>query len=229
MSKIDINVLYEDNHLLVVEKPINILSQKDSTGDLDMTEIIKGYLKDKYHKPGNVYLGLVHRLDRRVGGVMVFAKTSKAASRLSEDIRNRRFKKVYLACVEGLLDGRGEINVKIKKDLQANIAIIDENGSEGKLIYQVINSTKDRTYLLVNLITGRYNQIRASLAHINYPIVNDHKYNQAIKANNDEIGLYSYLIGLFHPVTKTYIEIKNFPKGSIWKDCNQAYLNKIEW
>ena len=86
-------VLYEDNHLIVIEKPVNVLSQKDNTNDIDITEIVKEYLKNKYNKPGNVYLGLVHRLDRRVGGVLVLAKTSKAAARLSDDIRNRKFEK----------------------------------------------------------------------------------------------------------------------------------------
>lgn len=228
MSKIDINVLYEDNHLLVVEKPINILSQKDITGDIDMTDIIKAYLKEKYQKPGNVYLGLVHRLDRRVGGVMVFAKTSKAATRLSEDIRNRRFKKAYLACVEGLIEQEGKINVKIKKDLQANIAIIDKNGSDSELHYKVVNSGDNRTYLLVDLITGRYNQIRASFAHINHPIINDYKYNKAIKANQDDLGLYCYSLGITHPVTKEYLEIRNFPKGKIWDECQIELLKSIE-
>lgn len=219
MSRIKLNVLYEDNHLLVVEKPINILSQKDITGDIDMTDIVKEYLKEKYQKPGNVYLGLVHRLDRRVGGVMVFAKTSKAAQRLSEDIRNQRFKKVYLTCVEGLIDQDGEISVKIKKDFKAKIAIIDKNGSDAKLTYKVLNKTNNKTFLLVDLITGKYNQIRVSFAYINHPIINDYKYNKSAKVNKDELGLYCYMLGINHPVTKEYIEITSLPKGSIWNEC----------
>ena len=97
----NLNVLYEDNHIIVVEKPVNIPSQADKTGDIDMLTIIKQYIKEKYNKPGNVYLGLVHRLDRPVGGVMVFAKTSKAASRLSDQVREKIFKKKYLAVVDG--------------------------------------------------------------------------------------------------------------------------------
>ena len=102
----DLKILYEDNHIIVVEKKPNIPSQSDKTEDLDMLTIIKAYIKEKYNKPGNVYLGLVHRLDRPVGGVMVFAKTSKAASRLSEQVRNKSFKKMYLAVVDGKIENR---------------------------------------------------------------------------------------------------------------------------
>ena len=100
-DELSLNVIYEDNHIIVVEKPVNIPSQGDKTGDIDMLTIIKQYLKEKYNKPGNVYLGLVHRLDRPVGGVMVFAKTSKAAARLSEEVRNKDFKKQYLVIANG--------------------------------------------------------------------------------------------------------------------------------
>lgn len=99
-----LNVIYEDNHIIVVEKPVNIPSQGDKTGDTDMLTIIKQYLKEKYKKPGNVYLGLIHRLDRPVGGVMVFAKTSKAASRLSEQVREKQFQKTYLVIVNGKME-----------------------------------------------------------------------------------------------------------------------------
>ena len=96
-----LNVIYEDNHIIVVEKPVNIPSQADKTGDIDMLSLVKQYIKEKYNKPGDVYLGLVHRLDRPVGGVMVFARTSKAAARLSEQVRTKQFKKKYLAVVDG--------------------------------------------------------------------------------------------------------------------------------
>lgn len=218
MSKINLKVLYEDNHVLVVEKPKDILSQKDITGDIDMTDIVKGYLKEKYNKPGEVYLGLVHRLDRRVGGVMLFAKTSKSAKRISEDIRNNRFNKVYLACVEGYIESGNYINIKIKKDTNSKLAIVSNNGSESKLSYVVINASKEKTYVLVNLITGRYNQIRISFAHIGHPVINDYKYGGG-KVNKNDIGLYCYSLGFYHPTTKEYIEIKNSPKGVIWEEC----------
>ena len=119
----NLNIIYEDNHLLVIEKPINVLSQKDNTNDFDINEIVKEYLKIKYKKEGNVYLGLVHRLDRRVGGVLVLAKTSKAASRLSEDIRNNNFEKYYICKAEGIIENDGSINVNILKDEKNKKAI----------------------------------------------------------------------------------------------------------
>ena len=115
-KKMKINVLYEDNHVLVVEKPLNVLSQGDNTKDKDLLTMVKEYIKEKYNKPGNVYVGLVHRLDRPVGGIMVFAKTSKAATRLSKEIREHQIKKYYLAIVEGIIEAdRGKYCDKIKR------------------------------------------------------------------------------------------------------------------
>ena len=123
-----LNILYEDNHIIVVEKPINILSQSDITNDLDMLTLIKDYLKEKYHKPGNVYLGLVHRLDRPVGGVMVFAKTSKAASRLSDQVRKNEFNKIYNAVCIGNLSNEGRLEDKLLKDTKRNIVKKETDG-----------------------------------------------------------------------------------------------------
>ena len=117
-----INIIYEDNHLLVVEKPINIPVQEDSSKDLDLLSLLKQYIKEKYNKPGNVYLGLIHRLDRPVGGVMVFAKTSKCASRLSEQIRTHKFEKSYYAVVEGKVDKEGTFKDKLLKDKLFNLS-----------------------------------------------------------------------------------------------------------
>lgn len=210
----NLNVLYEDNHLIVVEKPINVLSQKDITNDFDMNEIIKEYLKRKYQKPGNVYLGLVHRLDRRVGGVMVFAKTSKAASRLSEDIKNGSFHKLYLAKVKGKILKNSSINIKIKKD-ENNYAIVSDEGKESRLDYIVLDYDNNDTYVLVNLHTGRYNQIRASFNYINHPIINDYKYSKE-KKNSDELGLWCYAISIVHPITKEKLIFTLQPKNGIW-------------
>lgn len=212
----ELNVLYEDNHLLIVEKFKDVLSQKDETNDLDMTEIIKEYIKVKYNKPGNVYLGLIHRLDRRVGGVMVFAKTSKSASRLSEDIRNHDFEKYYLVKVKGTITKDGSINIKLLKDEKTRLAIVDNKGKDSILNYKVYKNEIDYTYLIVELITGRYNQIRASFAHIGYPIVNDFKYDKTIKANKDDLGLWCYKISLNHPVTKEKLTIELMPLGNMW-------------
>lgn len=129
-GKAMINIIYEDNHLLVVEKPINIPVQKDSSNDNDLLTMLKTYLKEKYQKPGNVYLGLVHRLDRPVGGIMVFAKTSKAASRLSEQIRNKTFQKTYVAVVHGHIEKEATFTDKLLKNHQTNITTISSKGKE---------------------------------------------------------------------------------------------------
>ena len=218
----NLNVLYEDSHLIVIEKPINVLSQKDDTNDFDINEIVKDYLKEKHQKPGNVYLGLVHRLDRRVGGVLVLAKTSKAASRLSEDIRNNNFSKYYIAKTKGIIDNNGSINVNILKDEKTKKAIINKNGKPSSLDYEIINYDKDNTYVYVNLHTGRYNQIRVSFAYINHPLVNDYKYGKC-NVNNDDLGLWCYKIIIRHPITKEKMEFECKPNGLIW---NELKLNK---
>ncbi len=212
-----LNVLYEDNHIIVVEKFINVLSQKDITNDVDMTDILKLYLKEKYNKPGNIYLGLIHRLDRRVGGVMVFAKTSKAASRLSEDIRNKVFFKYYYALVKGIVTSDGEVNVKILKDENQKIAKIDSNGKDSLLYYKVIKSWDNKTKLSVDLVTGRYNQIRVSMAHIGHPLINDYKYDKTIKENNLDIGLWCYKAELIHPTLKEKMTFTLEPTSKIWE------------
>ena len=217
----NLNVLYEDNHLIVIEKPINVLSQKDDTNDFDINEIVKDYLKEKYQKPGNVYLGLVHRLDRRVGGVLVLAKTSKAASRLSEDIRNNNFSKYYIAKANGIISKNGSINVSILKDEKTKKAVINKNGKPSSLDYEIINYDKDSTYVYVNLHTGRYNQIRVSFSYINHPLINDYKYGKC-NVNNNELGLWCYKLIINHPITKEKMEFTCNPKGLIW---NELKLN----
>ena len=157
-----LNILYEDNHIIVVVKPYNVLSQGDDTNDKDMLTIIKEYLKEKYNKPGNVYLGLVHRLDRPVGGVMVFAKTSKAASRLSELVRINALHKNYLAIVHGKTLDKEVLIDKISKDEKTNNSYIDLiNGKESILEYTTLYYDKDKDLSLVDvdLKTGRHHQI----------------------------------------------------------------------
>lgn len=150
----ELNVIYEDNHIIVVEKPVNIPSQGDKTGDIDMLTKIKQYLKVKYEKPGNVYVGLVHRLDRPVGGVMVFAKTSKAASRLSEQVRNKTLKKVYLAIVNGKLEQEaGEWVDYLYKDQSKNKSYVVKEGKRqaklAKLDYKVLKYDEDIRFICI--------------------------------------------------------------------------------
>ena len=133
-----INIIYEDNHLLVVEKPINVPVQEDESKDLDFLTMLKEFIKKRDNKPGNVYLGLVHRLDRPVGGIMVFAKTSKCASRLSEQVRNRTLKKTYYAVVEGKVEKEETLKDYLFKDTKNNIVRVDKNGKEAILNYNLI-------------------------------------------------------------------------------------------
>ena len=204
----NLEILYEDNHVIVVNKPVDVLSQKDITGDFSLVEIVKGYLKIKYSKPGDVYLGLVHRLDRRVGGVMLLTKTSKAAKRISEQIRNRNgFEKRYLALVEGSTPKNGEINIKLGKlkNLKAELSPL---GKEAVLEYLTLEKNDKFSLVEIKLLTGRYNQIRASFKSIGHPVVGDQKYGSRYDTG---LKLVSYKLSFIHPVknTKVEIEIKN--------------------
>lgn len=203
-----IKILYEDNHIIVVVKPVNILVQADITKDIDMLTLIKKYLKEKYNKPGNVYLGLVHRLDRPVGGAMVFARTSKAAARLSEMIRNSSFKKTYLAVVCGNLKGNGEFVDNIVND-EFKVSI-DASGKLSKLKYQVIASTQNLSLVKINLITGRKHQIRAQFAYHGYPLWGDQKYNDNAHSG-EQIALWAVNIKFKHPVRDEIMDFTCLP------------------
>ena len=193
-------ILYEDNHIIVVYKFPGILSQSDSTKDLDMVSIVKTYLKDRYHKPGNVYLGLVHRLDRPVKGVMVFAKTSKAAARLSKQIRNGQMHKKYYAVVEGILkEKEGILENKIEKIDNKKVLIDSQNGKEAKLKYKVIKEKDNLSLVDINLLTGRYHQIRLQFSSRNHPLYGDTLYGSKYKG---DLALISYSLSFIHPITK---------------------------
>ena len=214
-----IKIIYEDNHLLVVEKPINIPVQEDDSKDKDLLTLLKEDLKVRYNKPGNVYLGLVHRLDRPVGGVMVFAKTSKAASRLSEDIRTHNFKKEYLAIVHGLVNPfKGTMKDKLLKDDKNNLVKVDENGKEAILNYEVIATKDNMSLVKVDLITGRSHQIRVQFSSRNYPLYGDQKYNNKVRVGQ-QIALFSKVIELNHPVTKEPMHFEaDLPKTYPWNN-----------
>ena len=194
-------IIYEDNHLLVVEKPRNMLVQEDNTKDLDLLSSLKSYIKEKYNKPGDVYLGLVHRLDRPVGGLMVFARTSKAASRLSEAIRVHDFHKSYLAVVEGKLDKNGVFEDYLKKIESENKTIVDKEGKYSKLSYEVLGYKDNLSLVLINLETGRSHQIRVQYSSRNHPLWGDQKYNKNAKVG-EQIALWAYKIEFKHPITK---------------------------
>lgn len=215
-----LNVLYEDNHLIVVEKKPNVLSQSDVTGDMDLLTMVKSYVKKKYDKPGNVYIGLVHRLDRPVGGVMVFARTSKAAKRLNEQIKNHDFNKTYVAVLNGILKKeKDELVNYLYKDSKTGISkVVDKHFTGGKLSklnYEVIGYYKNKTIVKVNLITGRHHQIRLQFKALGYPLYGDQLYG---KENNEQIRLYAYLLAFNHPVTKEKLCFKLLPKWEELKD-----------
>lgn len=214
-----LEILYEDNHIIVVVKPYNVLSQADNTNDIDMLSIIKMYIKEKYNKPGNVYLGLVHRLDRPVGGIMVFAKTSKAASRLSEQVREKKLKKRYLAVVNGIIKNDNDelTNYIVKcKDNSSKITVKGE-GQIAKLKYTVLerNIKENLTLVDIDLETGRHHQIRVQMANIGHTLYGDQRYG---KQDKKQIALFSYELEFIHPVNKELMKFEKMPyKEGVWK------------
>lgn len=212
-----LKILYEDNHIIVAEKPPNIPSQSDKTEDEDMLTIIKQYIKEKYNKTGNVYLGLVHRLDRPVGGVMIFAKTSKAASRLSEQVRNKTFKKEYLAIVDGKIDQqKGILEDYLLKNQANNISKVvkenTKNAKYAKLEYEVLkyNEEINLSLLKVLLHTGRHHQIRVQLSHFGHSICGDQKYGT--RGRGKQIALWAYQLTIEHPITKEKLSFRDLPE-----------------
>lgn len=215
-----LRVLYEDNHVIVVVKEKNVLSQADNTHDIDMLTIIKKYLKEKYNKPGNVYLGLVHRLDRPVSGIMVFAKTSKAASRLSDQVRKKEIKKTYMAVVKGIIKKNEDtfVDYLLKLDNGNTIVTTKEKGKESVLTYKVLkrNYEKNETLVSIDLKTGRHHQIRVQFATRGYPLCGDQRYG---KSDKTQIALCAYKLEFIHPTTKQLMKFEiEKPLDTYWTD-----------
>lgn len=218
----NIEIIYEDNHLLVANKPVGLLSQEDHTGDPDILTLCKEYIKKEYKKPGNVFLGLLHRLDRPVSGVMMFAKTSKAASRISEQIRQRTVKKKYLAVVGGTPPPNGYLTHPLLKDEKTNtVQVVKPNvkgAQEAKLMFQRLETVDNLHLLEVSLITGRPHQIRVQLSEEGYPIWGDQKYGSS---NRSVPALHAYSLKLDHPtLKKQMIFSSNPPENSPWSKFN---------
>ena len=221
----NINIIYEDNHLLVVEKKPNIPVQQDNSKDMDMLTILKKYLKEKYNKPGNVYLGLVHRLDRPVGGIMVFAKTSKAASRLSDQIRKGEIKKYYFAVVNGTLKKEKDIleNYIYKDEKTGNSKIVEKeykNSRYAKLEYEVIEENKIENLSLVKILlyTGRHHQIRLQFSNIGHSLYGDQRYGTQDKK---QIALWAYKLEFKHPTKDEILSLECKPQNiGVWKNFN---------
>ncbi|HNW81889.1 MAG TPA: RluA family pseudouridine synthase [bacterium] len=210
-----IETIFEDNHLIAVVKPQGVPVQKDSSGDQDLQSLIMQHLKDKYNKPGNVFLGIVHRLDRPVGGVMVFAKTSKAASRLSEQIRQNMWKKQYVTIVEGIpFPDSGFLEDHLLKDSGTNTVTIVKSGVPGakkaELKYQIIEKNSHISMLKIELLTGRSHQIRVQLSSRGWPIMNDHKYNKNHTVGSN-IMLWAEKLEIIHPVSREQMKFNAQP------------------
>ncbi len=210
-----IKILYEDNHIIVAYKPKGILSQADGSSKEDMLTILKDYIKNKYNKPGNVYLGLVHRLDINTSGVMVFARTSKAASRLSDEIKNHQFQKKYIATVEGVITNTNYqlLENKLKKDEKNRKSYISNDGDIAKLEYKALKTYKinntNVTDIEIILHTGRFHQIRCQMAAINHPLYGDIKYGSKNIIDYNEFPLEAYSLAFIHPTTKQFLEFQN--------------------
>ena len=211
-----ISILYEDNHLLVVIKPCNMPVCLDESNDKDLLSTLKTYLKEKYNKPGNVYLGLVHRLDRPVMGIMVFAKTSKAAGRLTKQINDKNFKKTYYAVIEGIPSKKGTFTDYMLKDEKKHMSFVGDN-KQGKLAilnYELIKSVDNLSLVKIDLVTGRHHQIRVQFASRGYPLYGDHKYNKNfINDKNTDISLVAKELVFKHPITNQELKFEiNLPK-----------------
>lgn len=226
----DIEILFEDNHLLAVNKPSGLLSQEDYSGTPDLLNLCKEYLKREYNKKGDAFLGLLHRLDKPVSGVMVFAKTSKAASRISEQIRKRTIQKIYMAVVEGVPPKNGMLQDFLVKNKQTNTVSVgsskNKNAKKAELFYQTVETQGDVSLLKISLITGRPHQIRVQLAHLGYPVVNDIKYGST---KSGTLSLHASEIVFVHPTLKKEMSIQaTTPSDRPWHLFRNKLIKKIE-
>ncbi len=220
-----IEILFEDNHLLVVVKPPNILVQSDDTGDIDLLTILKAGIAKRHNKKGNVFLGLVHRLDRPVGGVMVFARTSKSASRLSEQIRTHKFSKIYHAIINGTLRPKDKLFDFLKKDCKRNMVSVfkssknnralEQGYKEARLSYTVVAKKQNLNLVKIRLQTGRSHQIRVQFASRHTPLWGDNRYGKGVAG--EQIALWATELAFVHPTTKEHlIFTTSFPNHQPW-------------
>ena len=224
-------VVYEDNHVIIVHKESGEIVQGDKTGDKPLSETVKDYIRDKYHKPGNVFLGVVHRLDRPVAGLVVFARTSKALSRLNEMFRKGEVHKTYWAITknapaepEGTL-----VNWIVRNEKQNKSYVYDKevpNAKRAELKYRVIAHTENYHLIEVNLLTGRHHQIRCQLAHMGCSIKGDLKYGAERSNPDGGISLHARRIAFTHPVSGRSVEIvAPVPAGdALWKALSEGMM-----
>lgn len=211
-----IDILYEDNHLLVVNKPINMPVQADDSGDLDLQRALKDYLIKEYNKPGEAFLAIVHRIDRPVGGAIIFAKTSKAAARLSDQMRRRAIKRSYYAvCYGSPKKTAGQLVDYIAKNHQENKSYIVKkdapHAQKAILNYQLLDANHHYSLLKIDLETGRPHQIRAQFAHMGHPLYGDQKYGQEFTKPGEQIALWACELSFKHPTKDEIIHISSQP------------------
>ena len=221
-QSISSRILYEDNHLIAVNKLPSEIVQGDKTGDVPLSEDVKQYIKQKYNKPGNVYLGVIHRIDRPASGVVVFARTGKALTRMNELVKERRIEKKYWAIVKNKPENdKGELRNFLLKNEKKNKSFVVESKKEGAkeaiLTYCLINESRDYKLLEINLLTGRHHQIRAQLSAIGCPIKGDLKYGFDRSNKDASISLHARSVSFIHPVSKQQINILADPqKDMLW-------------
>jgi 23S rRNA pseudouridine1911/1915/1917 synthase len=229
----DLHILFEDNHLVAVNKRAGVLVQGDVTGDVPLSELVKEYVKKKYNKPRAVFLGVVHRLDRPVSGVVVFARTSKSLERMNELFRNRETKKIYHAIVQGKpAVHSGTLTHWLVKDESRNKTTAykkeHEDGLRSELSYELVRNSGGRSLLEVHPVTGRPHQIRVQLSVMGCPIVGDVKYGAGEPNDDASICLHASKLHFVHPVRKEEVTIEApFPENHLWDDFRQDYLASL--
>ncbi|MFD2530414.1 MULTISPECIES: RluA family pseudouridine synthase [Polaribacter] len=226
-TKENLQVLFEDNHLIIVNKRAGDITQGDKTGDKPLNEVVKEYVKVKYNKPGNVFIGTVHRLDRPTSGIVIFARTSKALERLNKMLRDKTINKTYWALVKNKpKKERDTLTNFLKKDPKKNKSFVYKKEIDGSkkatLHYKVIQKLENYTLLEIDLETGRHHQIRTQLSNIGSPIKGDLKYGFPRSNKDGSISLHARKINFIHPVSKEEIKITApTPKDVIWNACNE--------
>jgi 23S rRNA pseudouridine1911/1915/1917 synthase len=218
----NLEVLHEDNHIIIVNKKSGDIVQGDKTGDRPLSEIVKEYIKKKYNKPGNVFLGVVHRLDRPTSGAVIFARTSKALARLNDQLKNKKIKKTYWAIIKGDAPSQASLIHYLKKNPKNNKSTAFEKEIEGSkkaiLHYKNIGRSDKYSLLEIDLETGRHHQIRAQLSKMGYPIKGDLKYGFPRSNPDKGISLHARKLSFIHPVSREKMEIKApLPSGDLWK------------
>ena len=211
----DLSILYLDNHLIAVCKPPGLLTQKDDSGSESLMDLVKKWIKSEYNKPGNVFLGLIHRLDRNVSGVVLFARTSKAASRLSEQFRKKTIHKVYRTIVEGSPNPKQtKLAHYLRKEKSLKSTVFnrpEKDTQQAELEYKTLENRTTSSLLEVRLRTGRFHQIRAQLSFIGHPILGDKKYGSAITLPERQIALYAHQLVFEHPINKEEVSVETCP------------------